>query len=637
MKFLSPIIFSQEWIHKITDNLLIKSKAEVSKGRDNYGRNKLSKQPEQTCAHPAKKEKKLIDENQAIYGIGYFNPAFDDNQCGVVNTPESSPADVPHRSRKSSSAKSEKVKTRIVDVSRTVRRKLDMSSVPDVVQTSQPQVVQVDDDLPSPCSDTDVHTADEEEFFLAKNSKLFSQVSSNTLTATETKADFRTACAQQNPFRIVEVKEMEIVKSIASPEDHVILPSANVSVGLMPQVVERVEIVEDTETEAESIDTDTEDKEVKGKISSGAAEQKKKELVPILKKKASTEPPARNIKRLILKLDLDTDQETDSNKSTPSSNTLLRKEEVDAGFSNAECSRVNQQLHERSNKSPKITSSWKDTESVAEYLILDDEEIEKSDIRINKQAEYPTAKKSVAMQEGKNNQKEMTSEKRSEHSTIRENIDNASRSEEDNIYKKSPLLKRIKNLSKDDTLEDCESFYGSDKETDDALIFSDDTEIDVGSSSSDGEDANLGEHVEHLLDKVTCMSHRRGIHVNQSVIYFKCIGLIRIFRYYILHNVFFFLFFQMKVEKSRPVMQHKMETRAVHEKALFKNPMGISRTALEKNILEFEQLAQMMLCRMDVMLMSISGISNEKDPTKRLEVCIIYLDLYYEQSIIYSL
>lgn len=29
----------------------------------------------------------------------------------------------------------------------------------------------------------------------------------------------------------------------------------------------------------------------------------------------------------------------------------------------------------------------------------------------------------------------------------------------------------------------------------------------------------------------------------------------------------------------------------------------------------------MMLCRMDVMLMSISGISNEKDPTKRLEVC----------------
>ncbi|XP_070522710.1 dystrophin, isoforms A/C/F/G/H isoform X11 [Cardiocondyla obscurior] len=77
---------------------------------------------------------------------------------------------------------------------------------------------------------------------------------------------------------------------------------------------------------------------------------------------------------------------------------------------------------------------------------------------------------------------------------------------------------------------------------------------------------------------------------------------------------------QMKVERSRPLMQHKMEVKSIPEKALYKNPMGISRTALEKNILEFEQLAQMMLCRMDVMLMSISGISNEKDPTKRLEI-----------------
>ncbi|XP_011876756.1 PREDICTED: dystrophin, isoforms A/C/F/G/H-like isoform X8 [Vollenhovia emeryi] len=595
----------QEWIHKITDSLLIKSKAEASKGRDNYGRNKLSKQLEQTSAHSARKEKKLIDENKEIYGIGYFNPAFDDNQCAVVHTPESSPIDVPHRSRKSS-AKSEKVKTRIVDVSRTVRRKLDMSSVPDVVQTSQPQVVQVDDDLPSPCSDTDAHMADEEEFFLAKNSKLFSQVSSNTLTATDTKTDFSTACAQQNPFRVVEVKEMEIVKSIASPEDHVILPSANVSVGLMPQVVERVEIVEDTETEAESIDTDTEDKEVKGKISSGsgAAEQivKKKELVPILKKKASAESPARNIKRLILKLDLDTDQETvdSSGGATPSEVRLLRaiekglltREEADAGFSNAERSKVDQQLKESSNKSPKIISSWKDTESVAEYLILDDnEESEKSDVKSSEQAECAAARKSVTMQ-GNRSQKEMTSAKSPGRFTVRENLGYASRSEEENLHKKSPLLKRMKSLSKDDTLEDCESFYGSDKETDDALIFSDDTEIDVGSSSSDGEDTNLGEHVEHLLDKVTCVSRRRGIHVNQS----------------------------MKVEKSLPVLQHRMETRAVREKALFKSPMGISRTALETSILEFEQLAQMMLCRMDVMLMSISGISNEKDPTKRLEI-----------------
>ncbi|XP_032668835.1 dystrophin-like isoform X18 [Odontomachus brunneus] len=71
---------------------------------------------------------------------------------------------------------------------------------------------------------------------------------------------------------------------------------------------------------------------------------------------------------------------------------------------------------------------------------------------------------------------------------------------------------------------------------------------------------------------------------------------------------------QIKVEKTRPFMQHR------EMKALFKGPLGTSRTALEKSIFEFEQMAQMMLCRMDVMLMSISGISNEKDPTKRLEI-----------------
>ncbi|XP_032668823.1 dystrophin, isoforms A/C/F/G/H-like isoform X7 [Odontomachus brunneus] len=563
----------QEWIHKITDNLLIKTKAGDTKGRDNYGRNKLPKQLEQASAHVVKKEKKLIDENEAIYGIGYLNPAFDDNQCAVISTPESSPIDVPHRSRKSS-VKSEKVKARIVDVNRTVRRKLDMSSVPDVVQTSQPQVVQIDDDLPSPTSDNmlDVHVTDEDEFFLSKNSKLFSQVSSNTLTATEIET-FNASCAQQNPFRVVEVKEMEIVKSIASPEDHVILPSANVSVGLVPQVVERVEIVEDTETEPESIDTDTEEKESRGKMPTtvGLTEQmvnKKKELVPILKKKIAAEStPARNVKRLILKLDIDADQEdiTDSSKITTfPSGVPLRKTEVNI---------IVDQQTDALNKMPRNTTSmWKDTESVAEYLILDDkEEIEKSDVNIGNQASCTKTQDSIMQLKYKDTQQEVTYEKNIEYLKTHENVGNTSRSEDEKLCKKTPLVKRMRSLSKDDTLEDCESFYGSDKETDDVLIFSDDTEIDVGSSSSDGEDTNLGEHVEHLLDKI-------------------------------------------KVEKTRPFMQHR------EMKALFKGPLGTSRTALEKSIFEFEQMAQMMLCRMDVMLMSISGISNEKDPTKRLEI-----------------
>lgn len=475
----------------------------------------MPKQLEQTSAHLVKREKKLIDENEAIYGIGYLNPAFDDNQCTVIGTPESSPIDVPHRSRKSS-AKSEKVKkSRIVDVSRTVRRKLDMSSVPDVVQTSQPQVVQIDDDLPSPTSDTmsDVHVTDEDEFFLSKNSKLFSQVSSNTLTATETDAFNATACTQQNPFRVVEVKEMEIVKSIASPEDHVILPSANVSVGLVPQVVERVEIVEDTETEPESIDTDTEDKEGRGKVpaTGGLAEQivnKKKELVPILKKKTATEPsPARNIKRLILKLDQEDVADSSKTMALPSG-ASSRKTDAAAA--------VDRQTDASNETARTTTSTWKDPESVAEYLILDDnEEIEKPGKKIDNQASTKTRDSAMKLK-GRVTHKERASAKNAEYPRTYENVGNTSRSEDEKLCKRTPLAKRTRNLSKDDTLEDCESFYGSDKETDDVLIFSDDTEIDVGSSSSDGDDPNLGEHVEHLLDKVTHVPRTRATDVHQA-------------------------------------------------------------------------------------------------------------------------
>lgn len=41
---------------------------------------------------------------------------------------------------------------------------------------------------------------------------------------------------------------------------------------------------------------------------------------------------------------------------------------------------------------------------------------------------------------------------------------------------------------------------------------------------------------------------------------------------------------------------------------------------MEREILEFEDLAQQMLNRMDVMLMTVGGVTNEKDPSRRLEV-----------------
>lgn len=497
MNFLLPIVFSQEWIHKITDNLLIKSKVGESKGRDNYRRIKSSKQSDQTSVQLVKKENKLIDENEEIYGIGYLNPAFDDNQCNAANTPKSSPIDIVHRSRKSST-KSEKVKTKIVDVSKTVRRKLDMSSIPDVVQTSQPQIVHIDDDVASSSPDTDVYMPDE-EFFLSKNSTLFSQVSSNTLVTTE--ANPYVYNTQINPFRIVEVKEMEIKKSIASPEEHVILPSANVSVGLMPQVVERVEIIEDTETEPESVDTDTEDKECRGRICSAISSgnqivNKKRELVPILKKSKSIDPySAKNMKKLTLKLDTEgvqLDHQISNGRSMKvGDNVMQMHESIPA----------NTQLSCKVNRSGKIMSMMKDKDSVAEYLILEDSE---SNSKVHTESSTadvspPSSTDHVKRRKEHANYKELMPEKSTEFSKTY-SVENDSMDSSRCV--KSLLFKRARSMSKDDTLEDCESFYGSDKETDDILIFSDDTEIDVGSSSSEGEDPNLGEHVEHLLGKV---------------------------------------------------------------------------------------------------------------------------------------
>nr|XP_034172622.1 dystrophin, isoforms A/C/F/G/H isoform X7 [Osmia lignaria] len=72
--------------------------------------------------------------------------------------------------------------------------------------------------------------------------------------------------------------------------------------------------------------------------------------------------------------------------------------------------------------------------------------------------------------------------------------------------------------------------------------------------------------------------------------------------------------------RIQELQQHKADAKVSGDKRVFKASTNLSRTGLEKSILEFEQAAQLMLHRMDVMLMSISSISNEKDPTKRLEV-----------------
>lgn len=72
---------------------------------------------------------------------------------------------------------------------------------------------------------------DKEEFFLSKNSKLFSQVSTNTLQATE-----QQKVAEPTGCKVVEVKAMEIVKAAVGDDDRVVLPKANFGVQQVPQV-----------------------------------------------------------------------------------------------------------------------------------------------------------------------------------------------------------------------------------------------------------------------------------------------------------------------------------------------------------------------------------------------------------------
>lgn len=190
------LYFSQEWIHRITDNLLTSSVTNEIEGRDNTD-----------------------DTDQ------------DSPKITPVNTPTIT--NIPMRSHKSSSKSEQNTPKKVADAPQTVKRRLNMTgTVPDVIRTSQFREDQ------------------EEEFFLTKNSSLFSQVSSNTLQTSESSPveEFkRTGCT------IVAVKEREIPKG----KNRVVLSRPNFGVEQQPQDAERVEIIEDTESESDKDEKDS--------------------------------------------------------------------------------------------------------------------------------------------------------------------------------------------------------------------------------------------------------------------------------------------------------------------------------------------------------------------------------------------
>lgn len=389
---------------KVTDNIALKcERYDIGRGRDN-GDGRLFRQLDK---YP-NNVNQLSDDTVDTCIVEYINPIYHNYSPGTQRYYE----------------RIERVRGRVTDI-KSFDHKFEMSEVPDVVKAAQ-NIDCIDDD---------------EEFFLSKNSTLFSQVSSNTLTAMEY------PCIQSNQLRVVEVREIEIIKEIAGSGERVVLPKANVHFGQKPLVVERVEILEDTETEPESVDTDPEDKDSKVQGSSRSLLQK--ELVPILKRKSIGNATSSSAKKLTLR---------------------LHQEEVISEAS------VNSGSGEGDN-------SWKDEQSVAEYLILDEDG-------------GPSSSK-----EG--NARKMLGSKGMIHKPrdVAEAIGTADTDNNEDRVRKSIALRRLKALSLDDTTEDCESFYGSDKETDDALIFSDDTEIEASSDSSDGDTSSVRGN-ESFLNKV---------------------------------------------------------------------------------------------------------------------------------------
>ncbi|XP_066905843.1 dystrophin, isoforms A/C/F/G/H isoform X1 [Halyomorpha halys] len=118
-------------------------------------------------------------------------------------------------------------------------------------------------------------------------------------------------------------------------------------------------------------------------------------------------------------------------------------------------------------------------------------------------------------------------------------------------------------------LEDCDSFYGSDKETDDVVVFSED-EVKIVDDSSDDD-------VEMVQNSDTTTQGKPAIRMENGI--------------------------------------DKYSVMKVHE-----NSPNSPSLPLEQEVAEYEEAASEMMDRMAIMLQTIKGVAKEKDPGRRLEI-----------------
>jgi hypothetical protein len=119
--------------------------------------------------------------------------------------------------------------------------------------------------IAEPLAQASEDTDDMDTFCLVKDSMLFCQVSTNTLVTSTAEVGRASAQQEADPCQVVEVKAIEIVKSVVTPVEpieHVVYPSRSMETTEQfgPQSVEMVEIIDEAETEPEESapETDTE-------------------------------------------------------------------------------------------------------------------------------------------------------------------------------------------------------------------------------------------------------------------------------------------------------------------------------------------------------------------------------------------
>ncbi|XP_063241315.1 dystrophin, isoforms A/C/F/G/H-like [Bacillus rossius redtenbacheri] len=484
------------------------------------------------------------DEPMDVDCFGYSNPAFEDLQpkeaAGTEQTTETG-MDLVSVVRRSS------ITSRTQDndaVMSTVSDKILLSPVsrenvafpsnfPDLVQ-----VTRMKESLPDARSEAgtdengerqagaDVSPREDDTFLLAQSSALFSQVSTNTLVPRGEEGD---------PCQVVEVKEREIAKAV--PAERVVYPCTSIkaTVHFGPQTVEMVEIVEDFEAEEEpspaagaddeSADTDTVVRRKRPEHKSLSDE----EIIRVSDQSAVHALLTESVDLLRksppkLSLTFHGNGMRVSPATPPPTPAALPDESVPAVFA-------------RASGTDRHESGWSDCLPAVPKRT-----------KFNPPRE-PLEKKAECD----------VSEPRVITGSVRYGKDDSKREE---------------------STEEDGSFYGSDKDTDDVVEFSEDSEpLFCADSSSSEDELPLGHLVSRHLDKAILSSRKEAV-----------------------------------APKPRERLQAGgQRARQDASRASLPGPLA-------RDIAEFEHASQQMLRHMDAMLLTVNAVTSERDPGKRLEV-----------------